>query len=387
MWMIDFLFYFSTLLIAWMMFGYFLLLWIQGLFRRNDPPQKPEVYPFLTLIIPCFNEERDVLQKLENTRLLKYPREKFEVIFADGGSTDKTLEILERELKPDEPIRVVQCPHGGKINQVNHVLPSAKGEIICNSDVDTIVSEDALEIMAGEFVHSPDVWAIGAFCTPKDAFVFEEYHWSAQNKGRLMETDAGTSSIVVAPCYAFRRDLFKQFPEDVIADDIFVAYLTNTIGKRTVYSRYAKAVETRVPRDYRGFLPHKFRKSNAFLRETLRFIYRLPEMTAFCKIMFLTRLGQQILLPFAIFFWISLALALLMVGSVLPVFGSLFFLIVTFALTSQVFYHTDLPEGSAQFPLKIMVKGYFITLLIMLATGISYPFYSQTSSYARLDSK
>lgn len=52
-----------------------------------------ERFPSVSIIIPTYNSEEVLRQCLESIRHQEFPQEKVEVIIADGGSGDKTLEI------------------------------------------------------------------------------------------------------------------------------------------------------------------------------------------------------------------------------------------------------------------------------------------------------
>ena len=386
MWLLVFVFFVLTLLIGWMLFGYLLLTWFIGLLRSKKEPKMPESFPMISIVIPCYNEESLILEKLNNLRKSTYPRDCLDVIFVDGGSTDNTYELLMSEIKKDEPYKAVQSLRKGKIHQLNHVLPLLKGEIIVNTDVDSYLDPDTLKWLVAEFNADANVWVVGAYCHPDEsAMNVEKHYWDAQNKSRFLETDAETSSIVIAQCYAFRRDLLTSFPEDVVADDIYVAFLATVRNYRTVYSRKATAIETRGPKCYREFLPHKFRKSNAFLKESLRFLYRLPEMRPFCKMMFLTRVAQQLLLPWAGIFWMLIAGVLITLFRFDIVIIGCIFLLVILLLTKNVFLITRLPSKSNKYSLFTIINGYIVANFILLATGLSYPFFCQGSSYARIE--
>ncbi|MBU4333825.1 MAG: glycosyltransferase, partial [Candidatus Omnitrophica bacterium] len=95
MWILEFIFFFVTLILAWSLFGYLLLIWFLGLFRKQRPLKMITDFPMMSLIIPCYNEQDNILEKLKDTRNLEYPKEQLEIIFADGGSEDNTLSLLK----------------------------------------------------------------------------------------------------------------------------------------------------------------------------------------------------------------------------------------------------------------------------------------------------
>lgn len=385
MWLLGFLFVSISAVVAWTMFGYFLLIWVIGLFRDERSLSRPAEWPRLLIVVPCWQEEQYILAKLDDLRRQTYPRERLRVLFVDGGSTDRTVELLQGAILPEEPFEVMHAPRG-KILQLNAALARSDiaADLVVNTDVDARLAPDALEWLAAELCAAPDAGVAGAFSQPADAIPIDSYWWVAQNKGRLMEMNAGSSSIVIAQCYAFRRELLRAFPEDVVADDVYVAFLCNTLGLRTVYSTRAHACELRGPQSLRAFMPHKFRKSNAFLRESLRFLYRLPEMEPLVKVQFLTRLAQQLFLSWCLLAWVLVAGVLVTLGRQDIVLIGLGGLVGLLMWTSLVFGRTKLPFGPQRFSLLVTARGFALTTLIMLFTALSYPFYRQRSSYSRL---
>ena len=233
------------------------------------------------MVVPCYNEE--ALAKLEDIRL-DYPRDRLEVIFADGGSSDRTWDLLTTAIRTDEPLRALRCPRGGKIHQLNHARPMLRGEIIVNTDADARLAPDALKWMAAEFAAAPAVRVVGAYCRPADALKIERYHWDAQNRGRFLESDARSSSIVTASCYAFRRELFDAFPEDVIADDIY-GFVGEQLGITVVYSAGQRRWRPRSPELHLNF--PQVAQEQRLSAESLRFLSS-AEMSLFCKMMLLT---------------------------------------------------------------------------------------------------
>lgn len=88
----------------------------------------------ISIIIPTYNEEKNIRRLQDNLLNLKG---EFEVIFCDGGSSDKTVDLIER------CFTVVNSPKG-RANQMNY------GSNVCNGDVlfflhcDSVVEEDVI---------------------------------------------------------------------------------------------------------------------------------------------------------------------------------------------------------------------------------------------------
>ena len=50
----------------------------------------------LSIILPTYNNERTIEECLESIFMQKFPSKEFEVLFIDGGSNDKTIEIAKK---------------------------------------------------------------------------------------------------------------------------------------------------------------------------------------------------------------------------------------------------------------------------------------------------
>ena len=53
----------------------------------------------LTIVVPIYNEERYIKECIESLFEQDYPKDDMEWIFVDGGSKDKTKEIIEEYQK------------------------------------------------------------------------------------------------------------------------------------------------------------------------------------------------------------------------------------------------------------------------------------------------
>ena len=89
----------------------------------------------ISIIIPTLNEESKVEELFKNILLL--PGD-FEAIIIDGGSTDKTLEIIP------ENIKIFQTEKG-RSTQLNRGAKEAKGDILLFLHADTTLPVNAVE--------------------------------------------------------------------------------------------------------------------------------------------------------------------------------------------------------------------------------------------------
>ena len=107
-------------------------------------------FPNVTIVIPAFNEEGVIKEKIENTLNLNYPPKKLQIIVCDDFSSDQTREIVRSfaskgVLLSESPNRV------GKIGGLNRALPLSSGEIFLISDADTLAEPDTLQELIVNF--------------------------------------------------------------------------------------------------------------------------------------------------------------------------------------------------------------------------------------------
>ena len=94
--------------------------------------------------MPCFNEQRTIRSLLDSVYHQSYPREKLEVIVADGLSTDQTRQEIEgfKKDNKDLEIRVIDNPKRSIPSGLNQALAAADGEYIVRLDAHSIPATD-----------------------------------------------------------------------------------------------------------------------------------------------------------------------------------------------------------------------------------------------------
>ncbi len=94
--------------------------------------------PRLSVIVPCFNEERNLERGVleEMHRALDRLDSPWEAILVDDGSTDRSADHLRRFARDHGRFSLLEAPHGGKPSAIWAGLRRARGEIVLFTDMD-----------------------------------------------------------------------------------------------------------------------------------------------------------------------------------------------------------------------------------------------------------
>lgn len=118
----------------------FLLKILTGLTKLQSSSNTAIPDEFVSIIIPFRNEEENILHTLKSLENQNYPEDKFEVIFIDDDSTDKSLEILEKNISKKN-IKALKVPKSFSVGAhkkraIRFGIENSKGEIIVTTDAD-----------------------------------------------------------------------------------------------------------------------------------------------------------------------------------------------------------------------------------------------------------
>ncbi len=118
--------------------------------------------PFVTIINPIRNVGRTIERCIQSLVDLDYPRERMEFIFADGGSTDSTVQIIEEWKKKYPQIILVNVPNCKSPGQArNAALKVAKGDYILFTDGDCIVRKNWVDKILEAFFKDKKIGMVG----------------------------------------------------------------------------------------------------------------------------------------------------------------------------------------------------------------------------------
>ena len=110
----------------------------------------------ISIAVPSYNYGQYIEACLSSIQKQNY--DNFEVLIADGGSTDTSLEIIQQFCEQDKRFRLVSTEDDGQADAVQRAFSQATGDIYCflNAD-DCYLSISALDDVIGSFVAYPNV--------------------------------------------------------------------------------------------------------------------------------------------------------------------------------------------------------------------------------------
>lgn len=107
--------------------------------------------PFISVVIPAYNEETGVLRTVESVLATNYPNK--QIIVVNDGSTDRTLAILRNyQRKHPGAISVISQKNSGKAVALNYAITKwAKGSLVMVLDADSLLHPDGMQHMVNHF--------------------------------------------------------------------------------------------------------------------------------------------------------------------------------------------------------------------------------------------
>jgi cellulose synthase/poly-beta-1,6-N-acetylglucosamine synthase-like glycosyltransferase len=247
------LFWLSAGLLVYTHLGYPLALWALthlGRFqdRGSHSNQKSgndavAGLPPVSLIVPAYDEERVIADKVANALALDYPRERLQVIVASDGSSDATAERA-RAAGAD---LVLELPAGGKVAALNAGAAAATGEVLAFSDANSVWAPDALRQLVAPFADPKVGYVCGQvrFRTAAGDNM-EGAYWRYEMAVREMESALGGVTAGNGAIYAVRKDAYIPLAPSG-SHDLSFPFAFAKRGLRSLYAPAARAEEKMVP--------------------------------------------------------------------------------------------------------------------------------------------
>ena len=274
----------------------------------------PEIdyLPTITLLIPMYNEEKIIKEKIENTSQLDYPEDRLKIILLDDHSTDNSKDISIMAIQEKSlDARVIESKGGkGKARALNWLFSSLESEITVISDADALLKEDSLLQISKNYTN-PNIGGV----TGKIVIISDKTRLSKSQEDsyrfyfdiwRLGESRIQSVSVCNGPLMSFRTDLLKKIKidPDAYADDSDMLFKIIRLGYRVIYNPDAIVYE-RVPLSVKGRIIQKMKRINGLRRVYMNNLDMLGK-GRFGKIIYPYALMTHIISPIILLFIVLL---------------------------------------------------------------------------------
>lgn len=278
----------------------------------------------ISAIIPAWNEEVGVLNSVRS--LLKSTYDNLEIIVVDDGSTDNTLQILDKFTKNELPhhrlfgksFKYYSKENGGKGSALNFGIRNSTGDVVVTMDADTIFEPDAIYQVALHFYGEQIDAAVGNVKIANNHNILglvQQIEYTIGFYFKRTHSVFGSEYIIGGAFGAFKRDIFEKFgyfDENIKTEDIELSTRIQANGGKIIFIEDAIAY-TEGPETMQGLMKQRLRwkkgRLDTFKKHKNLFFSRDKKHNKFLT---------HYLLPITLFYEIELLFEplLLVIGSI-----------------------------------------------------------------------
>ncbi len=236
----------------------------------KDP--KARKRPSVSIIIPAYNEEKNIAKAIKSILGQNYPKNKLRVIVVDDGSADRTVEIASKF----KNVKVIIKKHGGfKAAALNKGLEHTTTNLVGFMDADSYLTKNSILNMIS-YLENKDVGAVmGTVRVSKPKNILQK----AQHIEYLLFTITKRvfhfiDGNFITPAFAiYRTSELKSlggFEENNPSEDIEIAlrYIKNGYKIRNSFNGI---VYTETPHTIKGLAKQRIRWLRGFFSNTKKY--------------------------------------------------------------------------------------------------------------------
>ena len=272
---LKFLFYANGFIIVWAMVGYPVSIRILGkIYSRKQQRKDYGHLPSVTVMVVAHNEEKVILDKLQNVIGLDYPKEKIEFLVSSDNSTDGTNEIVKNfiETHPEFCIRLYEVKERkGKTNAQNEARKTVQTEFLVMTDANAILRKDSIKELMASFVSEDIAYVCGKLEYTNSAASgsshAENSYWEGDLTVREVESRLQTITAGNGALYACRTSDYHDF-EPIKCHDSEMPLYFGLSGRRALANHDAVAYE-KAGEEMGDEFGRKVRMNREILREIL----------------------------------------------------------------------------------------------------------------------
>ncbi len=252
--------------------------------RREDIKKEEEMsargvkkYPSVTIIVPCWNEEKTVVKTIHSLLNLNYPKDKLKIMIVDDGSKDNTWQVVQK-FKNHPQIELHTKENGGKYTALNYGLSKLTTDLVGCLDADSYVHKDTLKKIVYYF-QDKETMAVAPsikLWEPKSFLqLLQKIEYGFGIFTRKMFQYMNAIYITPGPFSIFRREVFEKigpYKHAHNTEDIEIALRMQKNGMKIMHAHNA-FVYTVPPNTIKKLLKQRVRWSHGFIQNAKDYRY------------------------------------------------------------------------------------------------------------------
>lgn len=227
----------------------------------------PDHYPKVSVIVPAYNEEVNIVSSLHNLLKQTYPY--FNIIMVDDGSKDSTYDKAVAAFGDHPKLKIYTKPNGGKATALNFGISRTDAAYVVCIDADTKLDKDAVTYLMARFLNAKPEEKIAAVAG--NVKVGNLVNWltrwqsieyiTSQNFDRLAYARINAITVIPGAIGAFRKAVVEEvggYSSDTLAEDCDLTVKILKQGYTVANENRAVAI-TEAPESVPQFLKQRFR--------------------------------------------------------------------------------------------------------------------------------
>jgi len=315
--------------------------------------------PLVSIIIPCWNEEKFISNCLDSIIANDYPKHRLEILVVDGMSNDGTQEILKKYIEKYHFIQFLINPKKITPSALNIGIKNAKGEIIIRMDAHATYEKDYVSKCV-EYLHKFNADNVGGAMKTISVYntllekaigLVQTNRFGVGNSPfRTFQTQPTIVDTVFGGCW--RREIFQRiglFNENLArTQDMEFNLRLAKAGGRRIYLIPDIKCYYYVKSNFKSFVKHRF-KDGIWAVYPLKFVTTPLKLRHYMPLIFVFSLINFFILSF---FW--------------KVFFYLFVLIVIIYFFMNIFFSCKIAVNEKDW------QYFFLSIFLFTTLHISY---------------
>lgn len=260
-----------------LVFRYFSILVMAYLYiTKYTIENKNGYYPFISIIVPVYNEGKVLQGSIDSLLELDYPN--YEIIIVNDGSKDDTAKVAEKIVGYKQgrnslvKVSLINKPNGGKSKALNAGIQYSNADFVLCMDGDSQLSTNTLK-MGIRHLADPEVGAVAGnvkvlnrkkFFTDLQALEYIE----GLNMPRSAQGYLKMVNIIPGPIGIFRKEAIQDagyYASDTYAEDADLTLKILAAGWKIHYEPNSIAI-TEAPEKLHQLLKQRYRWTRGILQ-------------------------------------------------------------------------------------------------------------------------